>query len=424
MALKFLEFLLRKLCDIMIKTVIITTGDELLHGTTTDTNSSFISWSLFGTDISVVKHVTVGDQIESITSVINESFISADLIIITGGLGPTDDDNTVEAVCRIFNRRVVSDADAEKKMTDFFQSMKIRINENDFKMTSVPSDSIVLKNNKGLAPGFIIEDNNKTLISLPGVPSESEKIFYEEVLPYLKRKYNYHTGNRFMLKLTGIRESDINTRINSLKLGEKISWGVSAKYGVCDLCFISTEADFSDKEKLEIILNNEFRNYIIGDGFNSPEDELVNLLKQKHLTVSTAESCTGGLIGKRFTDIPGASEVFTGSVTAYSNTIKTGVLGVNESTLEKHGAVSEETAAEMVRGLCSLFGTEIGISVTGIAGPGGGTEDKPVGTVCFGFRINNELITRKEFFGGDRDRIRIFSSLYAINFLRRHLLGI
>ena len=191
----------------MIKTVIITTGDELLHGTTIDTNSAFISWHLLGTDVVVLKHITVGDQIESITAEIIESFAYADLIIITGGLGPTDDDNTVEAVSRIFNRNIIIDSHADKKMTDFFRSMKILVNENDSKMATVPSGSIVLNNNKGLAPGFIIEDNNKTLISLPGVPAETEKIFVEEVLPYLESRYNYNrnqgVGYQFKNKQSG-----------------------------------------------------------------------------------------------------------------------------------------------------------------------------------------------------------------------------
>jgi len=408
----------------MIKTVIITTGDELLHGTTADTNSSFISWRLFGTDLNVVKHITVGDQLESIIDAINDSLQSSELLIMTGGLGPTDDDNTVEAVSKVFKKNIVIDNQSEKKMFGFFQSMNIRENSNDSKMITIPDDSIVLKNQKGLAPGFIIEDNNKILIALPGVPAEAEKMFDEEVLPYLKSRYNYQTGNRLMMKITGIRESDVNSKINSLRLDKEIKWGISAKSGICDLCFISSGSGFSDKGGLISVLNAEFKNYLIDKKFNSPEEELIYLLKQKNYNISTAESCTGGLIGKRFTDIPGSSEVYAGSITAYSNSIKTGLLNVQQSTLEKYGAVSEETAAEMVLGVRKLFNTDIGISVTGIAGPGGGTKDKPVGTVCFGFYINKELITRKEFFAGDRDRIRIFSSLYAINFLRRYLLQI
>lgn len=405
----------------MTKAVIITTGDELLHGTTTDTNSAYISWRLFGTDLVVAKHITVGDKIDSIIYAINESFIEADLIIMTGGLGPTDDDNTVEAVCRIFNLHEITDSPSEKRMTDFFESMKMRINDRDYRMASVPERALVLKNSKGLAPGFIIEDKSKTLIAMPGVPAEAEKMFDEEVIPYLKNRYNYHTGNRILLKVTGIRESDINTGVNSLCLPEYISWGVSAKYGVCDLCFISREPDFPDKQKIASILLSEFRNYIIEEKFRSPEDELIHLLMEKRLTISTAESCTGGLIGKRLTDIAGASDVFAGSVTAYSNSIKTGILGVSEHTIEKHGAVSEETAAEMALGIKKLFNTDIGISVTGIAGPGGGSKDKPVGTVCFGFSTNEKLITKKEFFSGDRERVRAFSSLYAINFIRKYL---
>lgn len=407
----------------MKRAVIITTGDELLHGTTIDTNSSYISWHFFGTGITVVRHVTVGDEIDSIINAINEA-LSEDLIIITGGLGPTDDDNTVEAICRIFHRSIVPDAPSVEKMISFFESMKIKMNERDYKMAAVPERAFVLKNNKGLAPGFIIEENGKTVVALPGVPSEAQKMFDEGVIPYLKESYDYISGNRILIKVTGIRESDINTRINTLCLPGNIQWGVSAKYGVCDLCFMSRIPDFPDKQQITSIIKKEFSNFIIGEEFSSPEDELIHLLRKHSLTISTAESCTGGLIGKKLTDIAGASDVFSGTVTAYSNSIKTGILGVSENTILEHGAVSEETASEMARGIKKLFGTNIGVSVTGIAGPGGATKDKPVGTVCFGFCINENMVTKREFFSGDRERIRNFSALYAVNYIRKILLSL
>ncbi len=405
-----------------MKTVaIITTGDELLHGTTVDTNSSYISWHLFGTDLVVEKHITVGDNIESIISAINES-LKKDVVIITGGLGPTDDDNTVEAISKIFSRRIITDPSSESRIVSFFNSMKIRINARDFKMASVPEKARVLKNNKGLAPGFIIDEEGKTLIALPGVPAEAQSIFECEVLPYLHERFNYHTGNRILMKVTGIRESDINSKIDSLGLPGSIRWGVSAKSGICDLFFTSINQEFPDKQEISSLLKESFGNYIIGETFSSPEEELINLLKEKNLTVSTAESCTGGLIGKRLTDVAGASDVFAGSVIAYSNSIKTGILGVKERTISDNGAVSIETASEMAEGIKKLFGTDIGVSVTGIAGPGGGTDEKPVGTVCFGFSIRRNIFTKKEFFSGDRDRIRTMSALYTINFLRRYFL--
>lgn len=406
-----------------MKTVaIITTGDEILHGTTVDTNSAYMSWHLFGTDLVVENHITVGDNIESIVSAVNTALVK-DIVLITGGLGPTDDDNTVEAISKIFCRRIITDPVSENRMVSFFDSMKIRINSRDFKMASVPENARILKNNKGLAPGFIIEEEGKTLIALPGVPAEARSIFENEVLPFLHERFNYHTGNRILMKVTGIRESDINSKIDSLRLPESIIWGVSAKSGICELCFMSGNRDFPDKEEISLLLHESFEHYIIGEEFSSPDAELIHLLREKSLTISTAESCTGGLIGKRLTDIAGASDVFAGSVIAYSNSIKTGILGVGQRTINENGAVSLETASEMAVGIKRLFCTDIGVSVTGIAGPGGGTNDKPVGTVCFGFYINDLLVTKKEFFSGDRDRIRTMSALYAINFLRKFLLS-
>ncbi len=405
----------------MIRTVIITTGDELLYGTTADTNSAFVSWRLFGTDITVVRHITVGDNIDSIISALNSSQSEADIIIITGGLGPTDDDYTVEALCRFFNLKEYRDPFSEQRIKDFFNSMGMKIFEKDFKMASVPEGAYILKNRKGLAPGFVIEHDRKTFIAIPGVPAEAEKMFDEEVFPYLKEKFNFSEGNRLQFRLTGIRESDINSKINNLEFPEHIKWGVSAKSGICELIIVSTDDKFRDKDKIYNSIKTEFLNFIIPDEFTSPEDELIALLKSRHLTIATAESCTGGLIGKRLTDVAGSSEVFTGAVIAYSNKIKTGILAVPSDLIDTHGAVSEEVAAEMAFGIKRLFCTDIGISVTGIAGPGGGSDIKPVGTVCFGFCIGEQLITKKEFFKGDRERIRTFSSLYAINFIRRYL---
>ncbi|HOP62710.1 MAG TPA: CinA family nicotinamide mononucleotide deamidase-related protein [Spirochaetota bacterium] len=404
----------------MTRVVVLTTGEELLHGTTTDTNSAFISRHLFGSQLNVIRHVTVGDDLKSITEAIIEAMTGAEIVFITGGLGPTDDDNTVEAVCSIFNFKCVIEPSSEKRINDFFNSMRIRINDKDYKMAAVPDGAFILSNSKGLAPGFIVEKNNRVLIALPGVPPEAEKMFEGDVIPFLKKRFNYNTDNRIELKVTGIRESDINSIIDKMGLPGHITWGVSAKYGICDLFFTSREPEFYNKHELCELLKKEFSAFIISDEFHGPEGELLYLLRGRQLTISTAESCTGGFIGKRLTDVAGSSDVFTGSVTAYSNTIKTEILGVPEKVLENYGAVSEETAAAMAEGIQRLFGTDIGVSVTGIAGPGGGTEEKPVGTVCFGFKINDKLVVRKMLFRGDRDRIRTFASLYAINFLRNY----
>ena len=405
----------------MYKTVIITTGDELLYGTTADTNSAYISSRLFGTDFSVIKHISVGDNLDSIVSVLSESLSCADQIITTGGLGPTDDDNTVEAVCRLLNISQVTDIAARNKISSFFSSMDVRINEKDYKMAAVPENCDIIANPVGLAPGFICTVDKKILISLPGVPAEAEKMFDEGVLPYLMKNFHVNTDNRLTFKMTGIRESDINSIINSLEIPEQIKWGITSKSGLCDLIFVSDSPGVLHNNGLNEIINSRFKDYLIGEGFSTPEQELIYLLKKNRLTISTAESCTGGLLSKRLTDISGSSEVYTGSVIAYHNSIKSGILEVPVEVINRYGAVSEEVAAKMAEGIKNLFKTDIGVSVSGIAGPGGGTKEKPVGTVCFGFCIKDSLITKKKLINGDRNRIRTFSTLYMINFLRKYI---
>jgi len=401
--------------------VIITTGDELLYGTTADTNSSFISSQLFGTNFKVIKHVTISDDLNTIASCLKQSVTEADIIIMTGGLGPTDDDNTVDAVCKVVNTDPVIDKESEKSTGKFFSSMNISTNTLDSKMSAVPRDSYVIQNRYGLAPGFIVNHTGKIIISLPGVPAESEKMFNLDVLPYLEKNFSFRNDLKLNYRMSGIRESDINIMVNRLNLPDSIRIGITSKSGVCDLIITGFENDLNSKINIDILIKNEFSKYLLMDGTSSPEEELVYLLKQKGLTISTAESCTGGLIAKRITDIAGSSEVYIGSIVAYSNDIKKTFLDVSDETLDNYGAVSENTAAEMVISIKNKFSTGIAVSTTGIAGPGGGSESKPVGMVCFGFLINGHLETVTRQIEGNRERVRTFSALYAINFLREYL---
>lgn len=401
--------------------VIISTGDELLYGTTVNTNSPFISSLFFGSNFNVRKHITTGDDLNSIISAIKESLELADIIITTGGLGPTDDDNTVEAVSVISGNGIIIDEESNRKTMDYFKSMGFKENRLDIKMSSVPAHSHVIQNRYGLAPGFITAINGKTVISLPGVPAETEKMMTSDVIPYLKERFSFRDNLKLTYRMSGIRESDINTMVSSLNLDRSLKIGITSKSGVCDLVITGLPDAEEFKNGTDSRIRNSFSRYLLQNGAESPEHELVILLRSKGLTISTAESCTGGLIAKRITDIPGSSDVFIGSVVAYHNDIKTGILGVSEDTLLRYGAVSETTAAEMASGIQRMFRTDISMSVTGIAGPGGGTDLKPVGTVCFGFRIKDYSRTFTKKISGNRDRVRIFSSLYAINFLRDFL---
>jgi len=405
----------------MTNVIIISTGDELLFGTTINTNSSFISSLFFGSNFKVLKHITVGDEIDSIVSAISKSVEEADVVITTGGLGPTDDDNTVEAVCRIFNTKIITDEESNKRTINFFKSMNLSANKLDSKMSTVPENSHVIQNRTGLAPGFIVVSKNKVVVSLPGVPSEASDMMLRGVLPYLKEKYSFSDNMKLTYRMCGIRESDINTMVNDLQLPDFLRIGITSKSGICDLILTDIKNDISQKKNIDLMIREKFDKYLLKNNTASPEEELVLLLKEQGLTISTAESCTGGLIAKRITDIAGSSEIYKGSIIAYSNDIKTEFLDVPANMLNLYGAVSENTAAAMVASIQKKFHTDISISTTGIAGPGGGSEEKPVGTVCFGFVIKDYQHTTTRVIKGNRERIRIFSSLYAINFLRDFL---
>lgn len=405
----------------MPSVIVVSTGDELLFGTTVNTNSSFISNIFFGTNFKVIKHITIGDEINTIISAVKNSIDEAEIIIVTGGLGPTDDDNTVEAVSRIFNKNVVVDEASNKHIIQYFESMNFISNSMDVKMSTVPENSIVINNMTGLAPGFMIKENERIVIALPGVPSEAENMMTESVLPLLEKEYSFTREMNLVYRMSGIRESEINMMVRELRLPDYLKIGITVKYGVCDLVITNIGNNLIQKEEIDILINEKFSKYIFNYNAVSPEQELVLLLKEKCLTIATAESCTGGLVAKRITDIPGSSEVYKGSIIAYSNDIKKSFLDVSDETLKLHGAVSENTAAEMALAIKKKFGTDLSISTTGIAGPDGGSEIKPVGTVCFGIQVNEHLHTFTRVINGNRDRVRIFASLYAINYLRDFL---
>lgn len=405
----------------MPNVTIISIGDELLFGTTLNTNSAFISRLFFGSNFRVVRHETVRDDIDAIVTSINRAISETDIVITTGGLGPTDDDNTVEAVCKVLGVKPTIDQESLQKIEDYFRSIRFSFNRLDPKMASIPENTQVIRNNKGLAPGFISCIEDKLIISLPGVPEESETMITESILPLLKKKYSFKDDMKLLYRMSGIRESDINTTLNELKLPDECRIGITSKYGICDLILTGFDNYLNEMAHTDIVIREKFNKFILGNNAESPEEELVYLLKEKKLTISTAESCTGGLIAKRITDIPGSSEVFKGSIIAYSNDIKIKILGISKETLQVHGAVSEKTASEMVSSVNKMFDTDISISATGIAGPSGGSVSKPVGTVCFGFLTGDAIHNVTRTFRGSRERIRIFSSLYVINYLRNYL---
>lgn len=407
---------------------ILAVGTEILLGDIVNTNAQYISKELANLGIGVYYQTVVGDNAERLEDTIKRAFSRADLIITTGGLGPTKDDLTKETGAKYFGKDLVLDEKALAEITVFFKRMNKTMTENNIKQAYVPEGSIVLYNKNGSAPGIIIEENGKILIMLPGPPKETIPMFEESVKPYLKDKQEYTLVSR-VLRVAGIGESKMETLVSDLiENGENPTVAPYAKEHEAILRI--TAKAHSEKEAEEIIkpvvdeIYNRLGDAVYGEGNTTLEEVVAKLLIDKNMTISTSESCTGGLLAGTLIEYPGISSVFMDGVVSYSNESKMYRLGVKEETLEKYGAVSHETAAEMAEGIAKTAGTNIGISTTGIAGPSGGTEEKPVGLVYIGLCINGKVKTKEMHFVGNREKIRARAVYGALNWLRKELLSI
>ena len=399
--------------------VIVSTGNEILSGAVVDTNAAFISSRLFPMDIRVRLMIVAGDDCDVLARVLRIAIDTAEIVIISGGLGPTDDDNTIEALRRLIGFRVVIDAVAGGRIEKFFQRMGRAVSPSDLKMAEVPDSARIIPNEKGLAPGFILQNNGKVIIAMPGVPREMKDMVDCHVLPYLRDECGIAERSHIRLRVVGMKESEINEAVRGIRdCWAGCEWGVTMEDGVATLTFASLSKGMFDFTNLIEGMRKQLGDRILDPSFARPEEEVVERLRRARRIVAFAESCTGGLASKRLTDIPGASDVFAGCVVAYRNDAKESLLGVARATLETFGAVSEETAIEMAKGARQVFQADIGVSITGIAGPGGGTEEKPIGTVWFCIADEAGVNTARHRFVGDRERVRIFASLTAIEMLR------
>ncbi len=402
----------------MKKAGIVSTGTELILGKISDSNAAYISRCLSSLNLSVEELVTVPDNEEKIKSTIRRLLKTVDLIIITGGLGPTDDDLTVEILADLFNKNVVIDQEALDKIKQYFAETGREVTESDARLAAVPEDVRILRNGTGLAPAFLIEEKGKIIIALPGVPDEMKGIMAESVLPILTEKISSGKTSK-VFNFFGLKESTVNNYIKELESAFNFEWGITTDMGTISVEI--REAGTSNINKIKEALQKEFDLYMLLEENKSPVEELVLLLKKNNLTFSSAESCTGGLIGKLITDIPGASSVYKGSVIAYDNQIKIDLLNVPEEILIKNGAVSEEVAFSMAKNIAGIFDTDISVSTSGIAGPEGGTDTKPVGTVCFGLYFMKDTSSFTLTFPGERQHVRYRSALAAIDTARRLL---
>ena len=411
------------------KAAIISVGTELLMGEITNTNTVFLSQKLNDLGIDVLFHHTVGDNPGRLSLVLKESLAECDLIITTGGLGPTQDDMTKEVVCKIMRDELVMNEKWLAYLYKRYERRGRKMTDNNRKQALIPSRATMLFNEVGSAPGFVLKDpyGRKAVCCLPGPPREMKWMYENKLEPLLSGGENGVLAHR-MLRTFGIGESSLETALVDLIDGQTDP--TIATYAKEGECAVRVASKRETAEEAETAVENMVHRiaYRIGEYIYSYDDvDLVRVvadqLIERGLTLAAAESCTGGMFGAAMTDVPGISAVFDRSLVTYSNEAKMQELGVREETLEQYGAVSEETAREMAEGVREASGADIGVSVTGIAGPDGGTEEKPVGTVYYALATKDHTVSRKTIWNtGNRRSNRNYAVLNMLDMIRREFI--
>lgn len=384
---------------------IITIGDEILIGQIIDTNSAWMAAELTKVGFEIVAISSVADQKQSIVNALDIAFKRSDVILLTGGIGPTKDDITKKTICDYFNTELIFDESVLENINKILSQRKYSLNELTRSQAYVPKNSTVIQNSTGTAPILLLEKDNKVLVSMPGVPSEMKTAMSNDIIPMLTKKFivdNYHSTT---LSVSGITESDLAIKLNNFE--KELPYGTNLAYlpafGIIRLR-LSVRNNINGNTLANKV--NELKQlvapYLIDDVDRKIEVLLSKILIEKKLTISTAESCTGGRIASRITKIEGASNYYMGSIVSYSNQAKTNILGVNPIDIETHGAVSSQVVKQMADGCLKTLNTNCAIAISGIAGPDGGSDDKPVGTTWISTRYNDKEITRLYQFGNNR----------------------
>ncbi|URZ14325.1 competence/damage-inducible protein A [Clostridium felsineum] len=409
-----------------MKVEILCVGTELLLGDILNTNAQFLSKEFSSMGFSMYHQTVVGDNVERLKKEFELALGRADIIVTTGGLGPTKDDLTKETAAEFFNKKLIFDKNSYDKIVDYFNRVGRTISENNKKQAYFPEGCTILKNDHGTAPGCIIDENGKIVILLPGPPREIVPMFKNYVAPYLK-KYQEGTIISKVLRVSGVGEGRAAEMLEGL-IDNQTNPTIAPYAKDNEVTFrITAKAESEGRaekliEPIEKKVREILKDSVYGEGDTSLENVLGTMLIDKKLTIATAESCTGGLLAGKLINYPGISEVFMEGAVTYTNEAKIKRLGVKKETLDKHGAVSSETAAEMAEGIAKTAGTDIGIATTGIAGPGGGTEEKPVGLVYVGLYIKGKVMTKKLNVPGDRQRVRNTVVNNAIDWIRRSIM--
>ncbi len=408
-----------------MKTAVIAIGDELLLGQVIDTNSGAIARMIDPAGWSLEWVKVIHDDAEAITSAVDEAFRAADVVLTTGGLGPTKDDITKLTLCRYFGGELRHDETVLDNIKEVFAKRGIQLNPLTEAQALVPTSCRVIQNRVGTAPIMWFErTDGKVLVSMPGVPFETLQMFQSEVFPQLLKKYHSdtHISHRCVI-VEGLTESKVAMQLDEWEeaLPDFVHLAYLPKPGIIRLRLDGHNTDRalleSTLDRLHAQLCNRFADHLLADSDMTPEESLLQRLRAKGLTVATAESCTGGNIAHRITAIAGCSDCYFGTVVSYDNSVKTNLLNVDPAAIETHGAVSEEVASQMAEGVRKAIGTDCAIATSGIAGPSGATPGKPVGTVCIAIATPERTVAATYHFPGTRDRVIDRASTTALTLL-------
>lgn len=404
---------------------LISVGTEILLGDILNTDAQFLSIELARLGISVIHQSTVGDNRERLLAQLKEAADRSDIIILSGGLGPTPDDLTKEVCCEFFGKKMFLHEPTVEKIKTYFSTKGMEMAQNNLKQAMLPKDCVIFPNDNGTAPGMAIEKDGVHILVLPGPPRELKPMFRNCAVPYLMQ-FSDRIIVSHNIRTFGIGESLMAERVNDLFDAENPTVAPYAKDGEALLRVTAMARTKEEAENLCEPVINEIKNrldgFVYGVDYTCIEEAVIEKLKEKHMKVATAESCTGGLIAKRITDVPGASEVFDCGIISYANEIKHRVLGVSEDDLNKYGAVSEPVARQMAQGALKVSGADIAVSVTGIAGPDSDSTNKPVGLVYIGLADRDNVWVRElRTSRKDRSYNRYVSASNALNMIRLYI---
>ncbi len=411
---------------------IITIGDELLIGQTIDTNSAFIAQEFNKTGVWVHRRVAVGDVYDDIRKALDDESALSDIIVITGGLGPTADDITKPLLCEYFGGKMIVNEKVKAHVIHLFEKVFRRpgpMLERNLKQAEVPDVCTVLHNARGTAPGMMFRKNGKLFFSLPGVPHEMKGLIVNEVIPVIQKEFKLPAIVHRTVFTAGKGESMIAEMLQDFEasLPSHIKLAYLPNYGMVKLRLTSIGDEASvvikEIEPYFIHLQELVKDFMVINDDKKLEEVIGNILRERSKTMGTAESCTGGYIAHLITSIAGSSDYYKGSVVSYDNTVKAGVLGVSQSTLSQYGAVSEQTVTEMAVGLLKTIGSDFAVATSGIMGPGGGTPEKPVGTVWIAAATAGKTETLQLNLRFDRERNIHMTAAAALDFLRKFILA-